>query len=999
MRDQNDGTTDDGTTDDSTPDGGTADRAEAVTPLYGEPFDSALARAEEHQLNAEIADAVAVYAESLALAESLEDSPDVRFLRAHLLANVASVQLAATDFVAARDALDRSHALLDDIAAAPMGPRGRQLWLELVLRTLIARADLLRRTGHLDEALACLDEAARRLPEFDDPEGLRTAELGLNRVHLLMDQGAWGSAEEQASALLSTTPPTARETVPRLLVALGLICSSTGRFDAAEDHFARAEEHFTSLGDTGEQRVLLAHRAYAALHRGELDLAERLFAQASAFFEEQGWSGDLAVCEQARAFLAGRRGDDSGAESLLAASLERFERLGASIAAADSMLLGAQHAYAQGDIEEMKRLAQGARDVYQERGVYERCAQVDLMLARTLEDNLNRADHGERERESVDNALSLALPAALALEAARYGFATAHARSEWLRLAEDAVELVFRLVLRRQDQGLLFELAEHRCAGASLALTPSADTVPAGTAPVADRAGVFPNAAMKTYGHADATTALGGVAAEAAASAGLRVAPPPKVRMSARSGPGRVALQEYIEAAEFRYGRRIVDQEEVPFWVTDDMTSRPVVQVRLADAGDLFMTWTWAGGARGFGTGHGPRDEVDRAVRALADALPGAGDGAEGMRRALTSGALADHDGERRLARTLAEALWPEGLTAQIRQVAERAGRPLVRIQPSPRVAQVPWELLAVDDEDVRLIELADVVTTAPASLRPRKAPKEPKAPEESAAATRSADTGPVVLVLDPRVPGFRADSPLGSVLGPPGSDPELLSLVGRHLDAGAVVPSVATPAEAFRRTDLDRDWLGGALRAGARRLLYVGHVSGAPVEGGQSEDGTLHLACAAGTTGLAAPLRTHRPLSAKDLLLGTLPLRADGEPGARIWPAPARVALIGCESGGDLRFAESFGPATAMLHNGAELVTATRWVLPTSFAFHRLAQLPDSVRPLTEAIVAVDAAHEDADPVCRLGRWQREQLDRWRAEGRVEHSPLLWAALTCIVV
>ena len=972
----------------------TTDGAGAGTPLYGEPFDSGLARAEEHHLNAEGVAAVAVYEELLTLAESLEDSPDVRFLRAHLLANIASVRLAATDLGAARDAVDRSHALLDGIASAPMGPRGRQLWLELVLRTLIARSDLLRRSGHLDEALACLDEAALRLPEFDDPDGLRTSELGLNRVHLLMDRGAWGAAEEQASALLSTTPETAVETIPRLLVVLGLICSSTGRFDAAEDHFARAEEHFRLLGDIGEQQTLLAHRAFAALYRGELDLAERLFAEASAFFERQGWFGDLAVCEQARAFLAGQRGDDTGAEGLLAASLERFERLGASIAAADSMLLGAQHAYARGDIDEMKRLAQGARDVYQEREVYERCAQVDLMLARTLEDNLNRTDHGDRERESIDNALSLALPAALALEAARYDFATAHARSEWLRLAEDAVQLVFRLVMRRQDQGLLFELAEHRCAGATLALSPST-----AAAPVVDRDSVFPNAAMKTYwhdandddGHANGTMTLGGVAAEAAASAGLRVSPPPKVRMSAQSGPGRVALQEYIEAAEFRYGRRIVDAEEVPFWITDDMTSRPVVQIRLADAGDLFMTWSWAGGARGFGTGHGPGDEVDRAVRALTDALPGAGDGAEGVRRAFT-GALADHDSERRLARTLAEALWPEGLTAQIRQVSERAGRPLVRIQPSPRVAQVPWELLAVDDDDVRLIDLADVVTTAPASVRPRN---------PSAAATQGvdADTGPVVLVLDPRVPGFRADSPLGSVLGPPGSDPELLSLVRRHLDAGDVVPSVATPAEAFRRIDLDRDWLSGALRKGARRLLYVGHVSGAPVEGGQSEDGTLHLSCAAETVGLVEPLRTHRPLSAKDLLLGTLPLRADGEPGARIWPAPARVALIGCESGGDLRFAESFGPATAMLHNGAELVTATRWVLPTSFAFHRLAQLPESVRPLSEAIIAVDAAHEHEDPVHRLGRWQREQLDRWRTDGRIEHSPLLWAALTCVVV
>ncbi|MFJ9566851.1 CHAT domain-containing protein [Streptomyces fuscichromogenes] len=421
-----------------------------------------------------------------------------------------------------------------------------------------------------------------------------------------------------------------------------------------------------------------------------------------------------------------------------------------------------------------------------------------------------------------------------------------------------------------------------------------------------------------------------------------------------------------------------------------------MVQVRLADAGDLHMTWTWARGAQGFGTGYTPGPDVDEAVRALAAELPGGG--AEGMRRAFESGALATYEDERRLSRMLAEVLWPPGLTDQIRQVSARLGRPLMRLQPSPRVAQVPWELLAVDgdgdDSDVRLIDLVDIAITAPASLR--QAGTTPPDPDPDPDPDSDSDT--VVLVLDPRVPGFRADSPLGSVLGQPGSDPALLSLVQRRLDAGTVVPSVATPAEAFRRTDLDRDWLGEALRKGARRLMYVGHVSGAPVEGGQSEDVTLHLCCGPQTTGMTEPVRTHRPLSAKDLLLGTLPLHADGVPGAQLWPAPPRVALIACESGGDLRFAESFGLATAMIHNGARLVTATRWVLPTSFAFHRLAGLPESVRPLTEAVVAVDAAHEDDDPVRHLGAWQRQQLDRWRADGRIEQSPLLWAALTCIV-
>lgn len=282
---------------------------DAPVPLYGDPFDSGLALAHEHHMAADFEAACAVLGELLGVAESLDDSPDVRFLRAHLSADLGSVLLSVSDLPGAEDAVDRSRALLDGIASAPMGPRGRQLWLETVLKTLIARSDLLRRTGRPDQALACLDEAAALLSGFDDPDGLRGAEVGLNRVLLLMDRGEWGTAEELATLQLVGAPAGAAEVVPRLLAALGVICSSTGRFDAAEDHFARAEDAFRALGDTGEQQTMLAHRASLAMQRGELDLAERLFTEASAFFEQQRRFGELAVCEQARSFLADRRGD------------------------------------------------------------------------------------------------------------------------------------------------------------------------------------------------------------------------------------------------------------------------------------------------------------------------------------------------------------------------------------------------------------------------------------------------------------------------------------------------------------------------------------------------------------------------------------------------------------------------------------------------------------------------------------------------------------------
>lgn len=519
---------------------------------YGEPFDSGFALAERHQLTPDLPAALAVYGEHLALAESFEDSPDVQLLRGHLLSDIGTVQLAATDLPGATLSIGRSLDLVRGIASVPMGPNGRRLWQEVLLKTLLARVELLRRTGRFDDAQEVMDEATALLSEFDDPEGLRTAEIGLSRVHLLMDRSAWGAAEELASALLTDAPPTE----PYLLDCLGVVCASTVRFEQAEDYFARAEEAYVATGHHAGRQQVLSHRAYAALRAGYLDRAEELYAEAAEIFERQGQAEDLAVCEQARAAIAAHRGDAVGAATLTASSLARFQQVGAAIAAADTMLMGARHAYERGDIDEMKRLAQGARDVYQERGVYERCAQVDLMLARTLEDNLNRTDHGVHERTSLANALSLALPAALTLEAARYDFATAHARSQWLQLADEAMQLVFRLALRSNDQGLIFELVEHRCAGASLALSHTS---------TADKTAVFPDAAMKTYApDDDAPLTLGGIAAEAAASVGLRVAPPPKIVMSAQAG-SRTALQEYVQAAEFRYHRRIVSEEEVPF--------------------------------------------------------------------------------------------------------------------------------------------------------------------------------------------------------------------------------------------------------------------------------------------------------------------------------------------------------------------------------------------------------------------------------------------------
>ncbi|RJO76859.1 CHAT domain-containing protein [Nocardia panacis] len=414
----------------------------------------------------------------------------------------------------------------------------------------------------------------------------------------------------------------------------------------------------------------------------------------------------------------------------------------------------------------------------------------------------------------------------------------------------------------------------------------------------------------------------------------------------------------------------------------------PTVLVRMADAGDLYVSWRWVD-SEVRGIGRTPQDSVAEALRDLDAALPDPG--APGsLEKALTCGAFADRSTEYQLAKSLSRTFLHAELAEQISAHYRCGRRPHLRIQPAPRVARVPWELLALHPE-TRLIDMADISLLAPAAIA-----ADPSRRADTWAQTRDL---PVVAVLDPRIPGFRADSALGSVLGRMTTNAPLPRQISRYAAEGRLIPEITDPVEAFRRTDLDRDWLSTALCKGAARLLYVGHVTAAPPESGRSEYSELHLSCTADTLGFAAPTRTHRPFSAKDLLLGTYTLAAEPSAGPDIWPIPGRVALIACESGGDLRCTETLGLVGALLDAGARLITATRWPLPTDHAFHRVAGLAEDTVPLQNAVCAVDSAHEQDDPLVALADWQREQLNAWREKGAIAHSPLLWSAFASIAV
>ncbi|WP_235868031.1 CHAT domain-containing protein [Rhodococcus qingshengii] len=344
----------------------------------------------------------------------------------------------------------------------------------------------------------------------------------------------------------------------------------------------------------------------------------------------------------------------------------------------------------------------------------------------------------------------------------------------------------------------------------------------------------------------------------------------------------------------------------------------------------------------------------------------------------------------------LTESVLPSQLRKQIGDRMRRGTPIRVRLTPSPRLARVPWELLCVGKRQ-RLIEIAQIVYDPPSSVHVERSCM-PRNWEQ----VRDL---PALFVIDPKLPARARAHGLTRTLDP-GAEAAFKAMVDKHIAQGRALRRdkiVPVGGSVFRES------LGKALRETPRsRFFYLGHVSSRPDEPGSA---ALHLSDTASSFGLMEPLRRigengepapahaddHRPLGALDLLLGTLGSRqAKGKAGHEIWPMPSRVAIIACEGGADYRSVETFGLVIAIVNSGAELVTTTRWTLPTDHAFQvAVPNMPKDVRPTSTLATTVDAAHSGADPIGVLQRWQCRQLERWQQSGGLEVTPLVWASLT----
>ncbi|MFC3450507.1 hypothetical protein [Amycolatopsis speibonae] len=568
--------------------------------------------------------------------------------------------------------------------------------------------------------------------------------------------------------------------------------------------------------------------------------------------------------------------------------------------------------------------------------------------------------------EDLRAVLDLLLPLTLAAAEYRFEFLSPQERTAWARdIAAPTLGLALALLAQLQEPRLAAELIERTCAvGAYTGVEgPSLDLT--GTLPTLE---VLPS----TEDDRLPLAALGSVTS----SLPLRLAPPPALRWSPSSP---MELDRWHSLATERYRLPWLATETVETWPAA-RPGRETFLLRFADAGHTFLTWRTIEDLDTVHTHPIDFALVGTARECLDAASPTPREGesvADAVRRSLGEDAFGSFAGEQRLARVLALNLLPADLVARLRRAAADGNRPLLRIQPSPSLAGVPWGLLALPDRradhvleigeigtcfdsDERVLDVADVSLLAPAAI-----PRRPS----------SAD-GPPVYLLDPRIPGQSAFGELGSVLG----KQEATSPLIRHLDArladGPVLPAAARGLDLVRRTDTDRRLLTELVARPCSRLVFVGHVSRVRDEYGAQT--ALHLSCSADLPGTAAPIGTHRPFTAADLAL------------SGVDTLPARVALIGCASAGDFGLAEPFGVLLAAVAAGAGLVAATVWALPTSAA------VPGS-DPMSELVIAVDTALAGEDPVGELCAWQRTRLARWREKPEPASSPVFWAPLTCL--
>lgn len=410
---------------------------------------------------------------------------------------------------------------------------------------LVNMSQALQHLGELDEAQEALEQARELLADATDQGVLRVACL-LSLTAVALHRQNWAYAAELATESLDAAWRFAPQLAGHPLMNLAATYFETGRRDLAVDFVQQALAAFEAAGDRNAVAETQQNLATMLVRTDRFDEAEAPLRASQQYFEQAGLGYRAGIGLKTLAFLAEGRGDLEQAQDLYSRSLAYFVASGAVLDAADLRMRLSTVAFKCGRYEECEALLAEAFDAYAERGLGLHCAQLDYWHATLLEGAV--ADSPELLAQAVD----VAVPAALAIDAVRYTLPNGNQRDQWNRqIADPAMRLAFRFAYLSGNGLLLADLIETQCAGTTLNIDRSED----GRAVRLPLELLDPPADLAEH---PGTTALqlGAALAGVAASAGLPVSPPPRLALAAE---GRIALAPYIAAAEQRYGRVIRD--------------------------------------------------------------------------------------------------------------------------------------------------------------------------------------------------------------------------------------------------------------------------------------------------------------------------------------------------------------------------------------------------------------------------------------------------------
>ncbi|MFE3141920.1 tetratricopeptide repeat protein [Streptomyces scopuliridis] len=501
------------------------------------------------------------------------------YVRTSALVNRASAADRLGDHPAAVASFREALGLCDRLAEAVTGDAaGTAVVVVLRAGVLVNLAQALQNTGDFDAAQTSLERARALLASVRPEDGTDadTAELLIGCLvaltALTIQREQWARAHELATESLEVVTRHHPGLTGRPLLNLATIHEATGRPDLAEDFAHQAVAAFLASDTPAGVAEARQSLAQTYLRSGRLDEAEELLTEGQGYFERTGMAAQSALGLDLLGLLAVLRGDPVRADELYVQSVARFEESGAVVSAAEVRVRLAAGLHAEGRYEESEAHISAALPVFAAVGLGLRCAQADFFHATLLEDRWANGSGTPPDPALLGRALGLAVPAALAIDAVRFTLASGQQRERWNReFAAPAMRLAFRLAARAGAAELVGELIESQCAG-----TPLMDSSPDGSA-ADDRAGdpslapprflgpsAFPDPSAPggQPGPTD-TFRLGTALAGVAASAGLRVSPPPRLALHP-TGP--VALDPYISHAETRYGGRIRETRVVPTW-------------------------------------------------------------------------------------------------------------------------------------------------------------------------------------------------------------------------------------------------------------------------------------------------------------------------------------------------------------------------------------------------------------------------------------------------